>query len=48
MSRHQSPLVVQRNESLRQGIQELKAEPPFWGYRSIWAYLRVVEECAVN
>jgi putative transposase len=48
MSRHKSPLVAQRNESLLQRIQELKAEHPFWGYRRIWAYLRFVEERAVN
>jgi putative transposase len=48
MSRHQSPLVAQRNESLLHRMQELKAEHPFWGYRRIWAYLRFVEERAVN
>jgi putative transposase len=26
----------------------LKAEPPCWGYRRIWAYLRVVEPVLVN
>jgi hypothetical protein len=48
MSRPKSPLGVQRNEGLLQRIQELKAEQRFWGYRRIWAYLRVVEERAVN
>ena len=48
MSRHQSSLVAQRKGSLHQRIQELKAEHPFWGYRRIWAYLRFVEEHAVN
>jgi putative transposase len=48
MSRHPSPLVARRHESLLQRIEELKAEQPFWGYRSIWADLRVVEERAVN
>jgi putative transposase len=48
MSRPQSPLVAQRNESLLHRIQELKAEHPFWGYRRIWAYLRFVEQHAVN
>ena len=29
-------------------IQALKAEPPFWGDRRIWAYLRFVEQQPVN
>jgi hypothetical protein len=37
MSRQPSPLVAQRNEGLLQRIRERKAEPPFWGYRRIWA-----------
>jgi putative transposase len=48
MSRHQSPLVAQRNESLLQRIQELKAEHPFWGRRRIWADLHFGEARAVN
>jgi putative transposase len=48
MSRQSSPLVAQRNEDLLQRIRELKAEHPFWGYRRIWAYLRFVENRAVN
>jgi putative transposase len=48
LSRHQSPLVAQRHEGLRPRLQERKAEPPFWGYRRIWAYLRLVEERTVN
>jgi transposase InsO family protein len=48
MSRHQSPLVAQRHDSLRQRLQELKAAQPFWGDRSIWTYRRVVEARAVN
>ncbi len=35
MSWHPSPSVAQRNAVLLQRIQELKAEPPFWGYRRI-------------
>jgi hypothetical protein len=48
MSRHQPPLVARRHESLRQRLQELKAEPPVWGDRSISAYRRVIEERAVT
>ena len=29
-------------------LQALKAEPPFWGYRRIWAYLRFVEPLPVK
>lgn len=48
MSRQSSPLVAHRNEGLLQHIGELKAEPPFWGYRRIWAYLHFVERQPVN
>jgi putative transposase len=48
MSRPPSPLVAQRHEGLRQRIREFKAEPPFWGYRRIWAYLHFVERRPVN
>jgi putative transposase len=48
MSRQSSPLVAQRNEGLLQRIRVLKAEHPFWGYRRIWAYLRFIEQQAVN
>ena len=37
MNRQKSPLVAQRNEGLLRCIREFKAEPPFWGYRRIWA-----------
>jgi putative transposase len=36
-------LVAQRHEGLLQRIRELKAEPPRWGYRRIWAHLHGVE-----
>jgi putative transposase len=39
---------VQRNQGLLERIQALKAEHPFWGYRRIWAYLRVVDQLPVN
>jgi putative transposase len=48
MSWQSSPLVAQRNESRLQRIRELKAEPPCWGYRRIWAYLYFGERRAVN
>ena len=48
MSRQPSLLVVQRNEELLERIRALKAEHPFWGYRRIWAYLRFVEQLAIN
>jgi putative transposase len=48
MSRQPSPLVAQRNEYLLERIRALKAEHPFWGYRRIWAYLRFVEQLAMN
>jgi putative transposase len=48
MSRHPSPLVAQRHEGLLQRIRELKAEPPFWGYRRLWAYLHFVERRSVT
>jgi putative transposase len=40
--------VAQRQASLLQRIRELKAEPPFWGYRRLGAYLHVVERRPVN
>jgi putative transposase len=39
---------VQRDENLLPCIQTLKAAHPFWGYRRVWAYLRFVEQRAVN
>jgi transposase InsO family protein len=40
--------MAQRNAALVQRIRELKAEPPFWGYRRIWASLHFVEPQPVN
>jgi putative transposase len=48
MTRRRSLQVVQRDTQLLPRIQELKAEHPCWGYRRIWAYLRFVEQQAVN
>jgi putative transposase len=39
---------MQRDESLLPCLYTLKAAHPFWGYRRIWAYLRIVEQQAVN
>ncbi len=39
---------MQRDENLLPCVQTLKAAHPFWGYRRIWAYLRFVEQRAVN
>jgi putative transposase len=48
MMRYRSAQVTQRDEALLPRLQALKAEPPFWGYRRIWASLRVVEPLSVN
>jgi putative transposase len=48
MRRQRSLQVPQRDEALRPHIPVLKAEPPFWGYRSMWASLPVVERLPVN
>jgi putative transposase len=48
VSRQSSPLVAQRNEGLLQRMRALKAAPPFWGSRRIWAYRRFIEQEAVN
>jgi putative transposase len=41
-------VVAQRHHSLLERRRELKAEHPFWGYRRMWAYRRVVEQQPVN
>jgi hypothetical protein len=48
MTRHRSLRVIQRDEDLLPRIEALKAEPPFWGYSRIWAYLHVVERQTIN
>jgi putative transposase len=48
VTRQRSLPVVRRDEGLLPRIQALKAEPPCWGYRRIWAYLRFVEQLSVN
>jgi putative transposase len=46
--RQRSLRVVQRDEGLLPRIQALKAEPPFWGDRRIWAYLRFMERLPIH
>jgi hypothetical protein len=48
LTRQRSLRVSQRDECLLPRMQALKAEPPFWGYRRVWASLRVVEPPPVN
>ena len=48
MKRRRALRVTPRDEALVPGIQALKAEHPFWGYRRIWAYLRFVDHLPVN
>ena len=48
LSRQPSPLVAQRHEALLARSRALTAEPPFWGYRRIWASWHVVEPLPVN
>jgi putative transposase len=48
MTRRRSPRVTPRDEELLPRLQGLTAEHPCWGYRRIWAYLRVVEQVPVN
>jgi hypothetical protein len=40
--------VTQRDARLLPQIQALKAEPPLWGYRRIWAYLSFVGRLPVD
>jgi putative transposase len=48
MTRQRALQVVQRDEGLLPRIRTLKAEHPFWGYRRVWAYLRLVEQLPVH
>lgn len=48
MTRRASATVAQRNAAIVPRIQALKADHPFWGYRRIWAHLRVVEGLPIN
>ena len=48
MTRRRSPTVDQRNASVLERIQALKAEHPFGGYRRIWAHLRFMDGLLIN
>ena len=48
MKRKTSEAVMNRNKPLLMEIEKLKKEPPFWGYRRIWAYLTYVDQIIVN
>jgi len=48
MTRTPSLKVIERNETILEKIQELKAEHPFWGYRRIWAHLTYVSNLKIN
>ena len=48
LTRHRSLQVTQRDADLLPRIQQLKAEPPFWGDRRRWAYLHVVAQLPVH
>jgi putative transposase len=41
-------VAARRAEGLLPRLQALKAEHPFWGYRRLWASLRVVEPQRVH
>jgi hypothetical protein len=48
MSRQPCSRIAPRNEALLERIRVRKAEPPFWGYRRSWAYLRFVDPRPVH
>lgn len=48
LTRPRSLQVTQRDAALLPSLHRLTAEPPFWGSRSRWADLRVVEKRPVN
>jgi len=48
ITRRRSLRVMPRAEELLPRIQALKADPPFWGYRCIWASRRVVAQGLVQ
>ena len=43
-----SASVALRNEGVLKRIRQLKGEHPFWGYRHVWAQLRLVEGFLIN
>lgn len=46
--RRPSVSVAERNEAVLKRIRQLKGEHPFWGYRHVWAQLRLVEGFPIN
>jgi putative transposase len=48
MTRRRALHVARRDQELLPRLQALKAEPPFWGYRRVWAFLRCVEHRSVH
>ena len=48
MKRRASHTVAARNAAIRDRIEALKAEHPFWGYRRVWAQLRFTDGLVVN
>jgi transposase InsO family protein len=48
VKRRSALLVARRHDGVLHSIQALKAEHPFWGYRRVWAYRRIVEKLPVN
>lgn len=48
MRRQASASVAERNVAVRDQIERVKAEHPFWGYRRVWAHLRFTEGMVVN
>jgi transposase InsO family protein len=48
MKRRRALRVPQSDEERVPCIQALKAEHPFWGYRRLWAHLRLVQQRAVS
>ncbi len=40
MKRARSPSRIEKDAVLLTKIQAIKADPPLWGYRRVWAYLR--------
>ena len=48
MTRRRPLHVTRRDQELLPRLQALKAEPPFWGDRRVWAFVRCVEPLPVT
>ena len=46
--RQRDAKIQESDRKLLPLIEKLKAEPPFWGYRRVWAYLRYAEKLEIN